>query len=155
MKRFLCLLFLAFVLLSLTSCSHVEDTNGSDDYSIVTFLDEEIIHGSRLTSTFGTFKTNSHINDKLKGRYRVSKLSGVVEVNTYETNKQNIKFEFEFTCKSGNAMIAIVANNKIVKKISANQDVTFDIRNMGHEYKIVLVGESAKVRISYVVNSYN
>ena len=105
MKRFLCLLFLAFVLLSLTSCSHVEDTNGSDDYSIVTFLDEEIIHGSRLTSTFGTFKTNSHINDKLKGRYRVSKLSGVVEVNTYETNKQNIKFATVFIVNHLNTFV--------------------------------------------------
>ena len=41
--------FLVFVLLltifGLTGCSHIEDTNGEDDFSITTITDQDIING--------------------------------------------------------------------------------------------------------------
>ena len=154
MKKILCLLVL-FMLITLTGCSHIEDTNGADDYSIVTFSDSDIIDGRSDTISSGTIKTSSNTNDKLKGSYKVSKLSGIVEIVTFENDKNTISFEFEFTCESGNALIAVVSDGEIVKKVEANQTLNFDVENNKEEYKILLIGESAKVSVKYQVKGYN
>lgn len=154
MKKILCLLVL-FMLITLTGCSHIEDSNGEDDYSIVTFSDRDIIDGRTNTTTVGTVETHSYANDKIKGTYKVSKLSGIVEIATFENDKNTISFEFEFTCESGNALIAVVSDGEIVKKIEANQTLNFDVENNKEEYKILLIGESAKVSVKYQAKAYN
>ena len=50
MKKILCLL-LVLLSIMLSSCSQIEDTNGPDDYSIVTFTDEDILNGRINTIT--------------------------------------------------------------------------------------------------------
>ena len=43
MKKIFCLLLLTLVTVTMTSCSHIEDTNGEDNYSVVSFTDEDIL----------------------------------------------------------------------------------------------------------------
>ena len=152
MKRVILVLMILMVL-PLTSCSHIEDTNGPDDYSVVTITDEKIISGVYSTMCVGVFETEIEVSDELTGSYKVSKLSGITEINTYRSRKDLITFNIEFTCESGNAMIVIISNDEIIKKIEANQNVTFEVTNTDHQYKILLVGESAKASINYEVVS--
>ncbi len=150
MKKVLCLLL---VLLSvvLTSCSHIEDTNGPTDFSIVSFTDEDILRGRVNTITVGVFQTSTYINSELKGSYKVNKLSGIIDVKKIKSDERSINFNIDFSCESGNAMIVIVANDEIVKKIEANEKVNFDLINSYEDYTIFLVGESAKVSLKYKV----
>lgn len=154
MKKFLCLLLL-FMVFGLTSCSHIEDTNGPDDYSLETFSDEDIIYGSSTSTTFMVLETYSVLNGKSTGSYSVGKLSGVITVLEDDWSNRKLKFDIKFTCESGNAVVAVVSNNQIVRKIEANQDVIFEVVNSGYEYEIVLVGESAKVELKYEITSFN
>lgn len=151
MKKILCLL-LVLLSIMLSSCSQIEDTNGPDDYSIVTFTDEDILNGRINTITMGVFESSSFINGELKGTYKVSKLSGLVEIEKITSNKSSVNFDIDFSCESGNAMLVIVSNDMIVKKVEANEKVNFDIENAKYTYKLLLIGESAKVSLKYKVN---
>ena len=148
-------LFLIFLVFILTSCGHIEDQNGVDDYSVVTISDETIISRRMNTSNMGSFYTTKDFNNKLSGTYRVNKLSGIVEFRNFNVGSRYLSFEFDFTCTSGNALVAIVSNNKIVKKVEANSKVEFEVTNNGHEYYILLVGERAKAKVSYTIKAYN
>ena len=150
MKKILCLL-LVLLSVMLSSCSQIEDTNGPDDYSIVTFTDEDILKGAINTITIGVFESSSFINGELKGTYKVSKLSGMVEIEKISSDRSNINFDIDFTCESGNAMLVIVSKGRIVKKIEANEKVNFDITNSNDYYNLLLVGESAKASVKYKV----
>jgi hypothetical protein len=143
------------MLVTLTACSHIEDTNGEDDYSVVTFSDEDIIGGRGNTTTVGVIETNSYLNDKLKGTYKVSKLSGIIEIAEFDSKKKKINFDIELTCESGNVLIAIVSDGEIVRKIEANQEVNFEVSNNKEEYRILIIGESAKASVKYQVKGYN
>ena len=150
MKKILCVL-LVLLSIMLSSFSQIEDTNGPDDYSIVTFTDEDILNGRINTITMGVFESSSFINGELKGTYKVSKLSGLVEIEKITSNKSSVNFDIDFSCESGNAMLVIVSNGMIVKKIEANEKVNFDIVNSNDTYKLLLVGESAKVSLKYKI----
>lgn len=151
MKKILCLL-LVLLSIMLSSCSQIEDTNGPDDYSIVTFTDEDILNGRINTITIGVFESSSFINGEMNGTYKVSKLSGLVEIEKITSNKSSVNFDIDFSCESGNAMLVIESNGMIVKKIEANEKVNFDIVNSNDTYKLLLVGESAKVSLKYKIN---
>ena len=68
---------LALIVLCLTSCSHVEDTNGPDDYSIVTFSDEDYLSGGHYVISERVSKGSSYINNELKGIFKAHKISGI------------------------------------------------------------------------------
>lgn len=152
MKKIICLLML-LMLVTMTSCAHIEDSNGPDDYSLVTIKDEDIIKGFYSTLSVGSYKSSVHIDDKLNGTYKVSKLSGIVNVAEYDCDNETISFDIEFTCDEGNALVAIVSNGMIIKKIEANQSEKFDVDNNGKYYEILVIGESAKLAIDYTVTS--
>lgn len=153
MKKFICLLFI-FLVVSLSSCSHIEDTNGIDNYSIQTFTDEDIIRGRSNTNSLGVLEAYSYIDNVLKGSYKVSKFSGIETINEYSSNDSYIKFDINFICESGNGVFAIVSDNEIVKKIEANQELIFEVSNNYKEYMLVIVGESGKLSLKYNISSY-
>ena len=150
MQKVIFLLLFLFVMF-LTSCSHVEDMNGPDDYSVVTFSDEDILNGLNYGRTTYVSRINSYLNNKLYGEYKVRKMSGLDKIFEYRTDEKYICFELNFVCESGNAMLVLLYEGKIIKKVEANQTLNFEILNQGDEYRMLLVGESAKVSIAYVV----
>ena len=95
MKKILCLLLL-FMVFGLTSCSHIEDTNGPDNYSLETFSDEDIIYGSSTSTTFMVLETYSVLNGKSTGSYSVGKLSGVITVLEDDWSNRKLKFDIKF-----------------------------------------------------------
>lgn len=152
MKKILFTLLLIMII-TLTSCTHIEDTNGPDNYTVETFTDQDILDGSNSIITVGSFHSHTHINDNLKGSYKVSKLSGILEVYEYDSDASTLNFNISFKCEEGNAMVVIVSNNNIIKKIEANQDINFEVSNNYKHYTILIVGESAKISLKYEVNS--
>jgi hypothetical protein len=152
MKKLL-LTLLLIMMITLTSCTHIEDTNGPDNYTVETFTDQDILDGSNSIITVGSFHSHTHINDNLKGSYKVSKLSGILEVYEYDSKASTLNFNISFKCEEGNAMVVIVSNDNIIKKIEANQDIKFEVSNNYKNYTILIVGESAKISLKYEVNS--
>ena len=53
MKKLFTILFILFLSLTLTSCSHIEDTNGPDDYSLVEISNDEIVSGKSYSTSVG------------------------------------------------------------------------------------------------------
>ena len=151
MKRILCLLLMV-MLFSLTSCSHIEDTNGPNDYSLTTLSEENILNRNGSTTTTGTIRTKSLIGGNLKGSYKVSKISGVSTIISFECKGNTVKFEIDFQVTSGNAILCVVSNDAIVKKIEANQAIEFEVNNSKDTYQLVIAGESAKANIKYNIN---
>lgn len=152
MKKVICILMLFFVL-TLSSCSHIEDTNGPDDYSLSILTDDDIINKKGSTVTVGTVESHSKIGNKATGKYTASKISGVTTIAEYSSSSSFISFEISFECAEGNGLIAIVTNGAIVKKVNPNETVSFTLNNSGYKYMIVVAGESAKIKINYVINS--
>ena len=94
MKKVLMILFVCLLMIVLTSCQHIEDSNGPDDYSVTTFTDEDILKGYNSHISIGMFRNSSYSNGVLKGTYKVSKLSGIYKVNNFKYNNTIINFEF-------------------------------------------------------------
>ena len=149
MKKIFVILVLMFTLV-LTSCSHIEDINGPDDYSLATYKEDELLD-IRSCIQGGVVTSSSNILGKLKGSYKVSKISGITEIVEYHSSNVVITFDIEVICESGNALVIIVSNNEIIKKIEPNQSLTFEF-NSG-TYRMYLIGESAKVTIKYNIES--
>ena len=152
MKSIIFTILLIFTVL-LTSCSHIEDTNGPEDYSIVSFTDEDILSGKNSVFVVGSTKSQSKNNNKLVGTYKASKISGIEKIAEYRSDRENISFTIKLTCESGNALVVIVSNNEIIKKIPSNDSMTIDVINNKKNYKILLVAESAKISLEYQVES--
>ena len=150
MKKIIFIISL-ILLINLSGCSHVEDINGPDDYSLATYTDDDILNGIRSTTTIGTLTTRVEKNGHLTASYKASKISGCVVLESFKSNSDTISFKFDFTCESGNALIVIVYNNEIIKKVEPNTEVSFELNNQGNKYKVWLIGESAKVAIKYEI----
>ena len=146
-------IFMLFLVLTLSSCSHIEDTNGPDDYSLVTLTEDDILNRPNSTITVGTIQSNSKIGNKAQGSYSATKISGVTTIAEYNTINSSISFEISFTCSEGNGLLAIVSNGEIVKLINPNETLSFTLNNSGYQYKIVVAGESAKLKVTYTINS--
>lgn len=153
MKKIFCLLLLTLVTVTMTSCSHIEDTNGEDNYSVVSFTDEDILSKGHYYISVGSITSRRKTGDLIEGRFNVSKLSGILEIDNFKYSSQYFKFNYDFVCKTGNAMLAIVSNNQIVKKIEANSGSTLKLDNNKKYYSIYLVGESANVLLNYQIDS--
>ena len=155
MKKLLMILLVSVLMGILTGCQHIEDSNGPDDYSITTFTDEDILKGYNSHISIGMFRSSSYINGILKGTYKVSKFSGIYKVNNFKENSTIVNFTIQFICEEGNAMFVIVSDDKIVRKIEANSDLSFDLPNDGNNYKLLVVGESAKITLNYSVMAFD
>ena len=156
MKKILCILMLLFVL-TLTSCSHIEDTNGPDDYRVTTFTDEDILQGPHsLIEEFSSEKSVMN-SGHLEGLYKAKKMSGIKKVAEYDYNCPIFLFTFRLDCEEGNAMVVVVANGEIMQRVEANTgSVKFRLyKDVKKTYMIYVLGESANITFTYdVLNAY-
>ena len=151
MKKIFVIMLLVFTL-ALTSCSHIEDINGPDDYSLATFKEYELLD-IRFCIQGSSFSSGYNVLGEAKGTYKVSKISGKTEIEEYSSNRDVISFNIEVICEEGNALVIIVSNDEIIKKIEPNQSLTFEVTNNKSTYRMYLIGESAKVTVKYNIES--
>ena len=144
-KIILSLLILSLVL-NWTSCSHVEDTNGSSDYSIVTYSDKDIITKNSFLLNNSVKTSKNEINN-----ISAKKFSGVYQLEKTKVDNQNIYYHFESKIESGNFKIVIIHGEKIIKEIEINSITDFTIDSASGTYLLKIVGESARFSLTYSI----
>ena len=151
MKKWLCLILLVFVTLTMTSCSHIEDTNGEDNYAVETIRSYEVLDFSHTCIVTGSLHTRTEKSKYIKATYSASKMSGIYTLEKFKWNTTNVGFNIKFDVLSGNAMLVMVYYGEVIKEIQANSKAIFGLNSGAKYWSIYLVGESARVNIEYII----
>ena len=150
MKRLLSIIFIIFLSLTLTSCSHIEDTNGPDDYSLVEISNDEIVSGKSYSTSVGKLTTQTGRTIKLK----ISKFSGVENVQSFKTTNSDITFTVSIEVTQGNFKAVLVQNNKIIHEFNNNQNNQVVTVSKGTgSVAVYIAGESAKFNLTIEYNN--
>ena len=138
MKKIVILILLVFVL---TGCNfmHIEDTNGQEDFSVVSITDKDILSKTSKCVKIGSVETYTYKEFNLK----INKFSGIEEI--YKSKKMHT-IDISSNVESGNFRIVLISNEKI-KDININK-LNQQILQKGDIIKIV--GESAKFEITII-----
>lgn len=145
------LLLITLSIFSLIGCVQIEDQNGPEDYSIVTISDAQIIKGSSYSGV-SSYTTSSHTNEYVQGTMKSSKFSGVQIVSTIRFNKSSYNYDINCNVEIGNFIVAIVSNDKILKKIEANSNIKFTLSDTEYQHELKIVGESANFYLEYYIS---
>jgi len=144
MKKKIIFLFLfVFILVTFSGCTHIEDTNGAEDYTIETFTDDDIIKKSSY-SALGFVETN--INGKIT--IKISKFSGVYEITSLNPKNETLVFTVESKCSLGNFRIVLIKDDAIIRDILINTTEKVEIENANGKYIMKIVGESANFSLT-------
>lgn len=143
MKR---ILFLLIIVLTLTSCSytsfdHIEDENGSDDYSLANITEEDIINNKSSISYISIYT-----NDTDSGRASIEIFSGVKKITSFSGKDKII---VSFTVTEGNASLALATKDEIIHYFNINENNQEYVIDTNKKLYLKLAGESAKINLEY------
>jgi hypothetical protein len=126
---------------------HIEDTNGAEDYSVVTITDKNIID-----LDFGTIyeSDENEINDN---KMAFHLFSGVMQIYEKDYTGQNLQVELaNFKIEKGNLKVVLLVDEKIIHEFNVNEsNQTFKLNNASGCVSIRLAGESASFEMEYYV----
>ncbi|MCQ2430330.1 MAG: hypothetical protein MJ192_08370 [Clostridia bacterium] len=150
MKKTLSLLLACLLLcLPLSSClSHIEDTNGADDTSLVTLTDADIV--KKTTSSI----TSSMIKKRVNGSctVKVGKLSGVTDIETLTSDGDDV-LTWTATLSSGNLRLCLVRDGEIVAELETDgNEHSLKLEEKG-KYLLRAAGESAGFVIDFATDA--
>lgn len=128
--------------LILSGCSHIEDTNGNDDFSLQTISIEDA-KGSMNSTSVGSIETHVFNSDSI----RIKKFSGISVLDNRVIRSYS-KIKIVSSVTSGNFGIFILLKDKIYE-IPINQEYYFDVSNYSGICVIKYAGESAEFKIEY------
>lgn len=126
---------------------HIEDTNGTDNYTLQQINDFNIIKMD--TGAINVAQSDELFNNlpTLKSK----KFTGIHEV--YSTNIIGNRFDitlYNTTVKSGNFKIVLVYNDEIVHEFALNElEQTYTIKKPKGNISLRIAGESADFKFSY------
>ncbi len=152
MKKTICkiavlLLLLSISLLTFSSCmSHIEDTNGEDDFSLCSLTDEDIAGGG---SYLEQGSVRSEINGKVK--IRINKFSGVNTIESIKIRGEKKTLTLTATVDSGNFRIVIVKDGEIFADLKVDGTQERVTLSDNGEYDLRIAGESAHIEIVYEI----
>lgn len=128
---------------------HIEDTNGTDNFSLQTITDANIIN--RDIGAMGLETSTDSISNTTT--YSSDKFTGVEEI--YGTNIWGNRFEITVNharVDSGNFKIVLLENDKIVHEFTLNElTQTFVLDNPDGYISLRIAGESADFKFDYYV----
>ena len=135
-----------------TAIDHVEDTNGTEDISIQTITDMDIVnmnYGSRgLTRV-----------ENLNGaKFHSKKFTGVSELfyQNYIGSHNTVILDLtEFTVKEGNFVLVVVNDGKILAELTPSDTLSYTFENITGYFSVRAVGESASFVIRMTKHDYN
>lgn len=142
----------------------VEDTNGSDNYSLVKITRDDLINNNECSILlYSELKEgNSSLIDDLqledcdydKLNFDSGKFNGVTSVHATKTDKDIVKLDINVTLEKGNAELAIIVDGEYYCNVDINKHSEIVIENAKNK-TIVLkaAGESADIRIE-ITRSY-
>ena len=138
---------LAILLLSLTlvSCGtvHVEDTNGSDDYSLCYFKEADLVTNVNSTSLVSVSSTGDN-----EFKYSCKKLTGTRYVKTIKTNGDDVLCKVNISITEGNACVGLVTETNIIHIFPLNQTSEYIVYSAYSEVYFKILGESANIKVS-------
>lgn len=137
------MLLCVLVALSFVACDlgHIKDTNGDEDFSLVTIGDEDILAGGTKYAAF--LSTNNTVGDLHS--ITIQKFSGVWQVATLslQGNGRAI-IKMEACVEKGNCRIVLIHNDQIIHDFNINGSDSYTVNTAG-TYYIKLAGESAQI----------
>lgn len=151
MKYKLLNLILIFLILSLllTGCEYgqIEDTNGEEDYSIQTILDDKIKEGPNTRYVINSkWSTKDNVTTM-----KIEKFSGIFLLRTTHVTNKTLTYEIDSIVEKGNFKIVIVKNNEEIINVLINSTELVTINDAEGKYQIKAVGESAKFKMSFEI----
>lgn len=157
MKKLLSI-FSVMMILLLTGCSHIEDSNGADDYNIVSITNDKILGvNSYVANTYIENRKEKTINGfkVITGTVKCSKFSGVRNVETIYCKNGSFEIEIQNTVNGGNFEIVIVRDDEILDIFNANETKILNYNNSSEKYYIKVVGESSNFSLTYKITIGN
>ena len=153
MKKIIPFILTALVLFSLTGCSHIEDTNGADDHSLVTLTDADFLKGYHSGVT--SMSVSQTVGEMTS--LSVKKFSGITILEKkIRASGKDIEIKTDTALAEGNLRICIVRDNEeIVAEIDINGNDEICIENANGVYSIVIGGESANFAFTYTYRLTN
>lgn len=148
MKKVIIFLMIIFTscFISCSSCKHIDDTNGDDDYSLCQISDENIINGMNSISA-GSIKTSKNNSHTL----RINKFSGVNSIYKEIIKNSTVTINAKVTLDSGNLRVVVVGNKEILFDFVINGSSTYTLPSNVGSYQIKIAGETAKFKIEYTI----
>ncbi|MBQ8407286.1 MAG: hypothetical protein IJY39_00325 [Clostridia bacterium] len=130
----------------LTSCTHIEDTNGADT-ALCTLTEEDILASTNSSTRIGS--VSSQVNNKYS--LKVKKLSGVFDYTSLNLQAgQLLVIESDVVVESGNLRIVIVCDGEYVADISVGTDQHIEVKiDRTDKYEIRIAGESANFTFQF------
>ncbi len=138
----------------------IEDSNGPDDFSVVSITDEEIANALYSKNTAFAFGlevegSSSDIADKsLKGvdydktRYSAHSISGIFIANATKTDDDSMKLCITNTVESGNMEVFVFIDNKLYREVNINEKTEMLLEGISGKTVYVKVAcESAKMTV--------
>lgn len=126
---------------------HIEDTNGTDNYTLQQINDFNIIKMD--TGALNVVQSDELFNNL--PTFKSKKFTGVYEV--YGTNIVGNRFDitlYNTTVKEGNFKIVLVYNDEIVHEFALNElEQTYTIEKPKGNISLRIAGESADFKFSY------
>lgn len=142
------IIIILFLAVFLGGCiKQIEDTNGTDDYTIETFTDEDITANRTSYIIVSSFTTTINNVTTVK----IGKFSGIYELEKTRVPNSNLQYQIASTCTSGNFRIVIVKDNEILDDVQINTSKTISYPNANGTYQLRIVGESAKIEMNYSI----
>jgi len=136
-----------FFIIAGCSLGQIEDTNGTEDFTIQTFTDSDITSNRSSRTTFNSSIITYNNNTKVK----IGKFSGVYELESFKVSNQTLVFNIESSCTNGNFRIVIICDDEIVNDVKINSNETITIENTNGTYSLKIIGESAKISVDYSI----
>ena len=147
MKKYFLIALLAFVVLTFTGCGQIEDTNGEENFDLVTITDQNIIEGMNVV-TFASVKTASGNKESLS----VGKLSGVLDLYTGTAAGETVILTVDCNATAGNARLVMVYDGKIVHEFDLHkQGQKFVLENAKGDFALKIAGESAAFEVVFEI----
>ncbi len=148
MKKALLAVLLAAITLAFTGCGQIEDTNGEENFDLVTITDQDIIEGMNVVS-FASLRTGSGNKESIS----VKKLSGVLDLYNGNASGETVRFAVNCDVTAGNARLVVVYDGKIVHEFDLHeQGQSFVLENAKGDFALKLAGESAAFEVVFEVD---
>lgn len=141
-KMFLCLV-LIFLIITLTSCSHIEDTNGLDNYELTTITKDDVINGMNSNS-FGRVEGHSTFS----GSLNIKKFSGVSVLDHRKIKNKDVSIKLITNVENGNFGLFVITDNHIYD-VPINQEYNLNLGLYTGDCTIKYAGESAEFKVTY------